>query len=91
MSAKNIRIKLGEIERRIDDAEKRADLDRMVELQLEHQILRVYLESLEMTAADPAFLERKGISLEVREEILAVLPSKDKVEVICMVKGTCGV
>jgi len=91
MSAKNIRLKLGEIERRIENAEKEVDMNRLVELQVEHQILQVYLEVLETSKADPDYLSRKGLILEIRDELLNAIPTADRVEIVCMVKGTCGV
>jgi hypothetical protein len=89
--SKFLKIKLGEIERRLEKANNEFNYVKIAQLELEHQIFEVYLAELEASLLDANYLKKKGINLKVRKEILKALPLEQRMEIVCMTENQCEV
>ena len=66
-------------------------LDDLLQLETVIYLMVVYLEHLDCTIKDVNYLNRKKIKLDINDMILDELNLDYKLQVMCIVKGECGI
>ena len=74
--------RLKELEALIEESLTKIDVERLLQLETEHQILATFWRVLDCTARDSSFLDRKGIQPFLRPSILGLLPEKQRSRLI---------
>lgn len=87
----SIKKSLVDLESRIAQYAEESDIKSMLEAEKEYHILKVFYHCLESSLTDSTFLDRKGIELEINDKVLKSLSIEQKMEVVCLTKGKCGV
>ena len=94
---KAITRRLVKLELEAEKAVADADAETLFSLETEMQILKVYLGAIDCSMKDPDYLERKNIKLEINQAVidsladLSALSDNIRTEVICLLRGQCGV